>query len=286
MPNIDLFESAFRAAAKTVFHHHPVTVRKALVVTDLAADAALAYAERVKGFLAGLPRAESVTWAIAHGAEVETVGALLERVQHEQPDLVCTYRNLHSGAFRWPYTLGDHVEVLTQVTTVPVLLLPRPDAQAALETRLQDTNRVMAITDHLTGDDKLVSWAVALTSPGGTLFLTHIEDQGTFERYVEVIGKLPGLDTDRARELIGAQLLKEPSEYIDTCAAGLRAAGVDVIVAPEVQMGHHLPVYRELVEEHAIDLLVMNTKDEDQLAMHGLAYPLAVELRGLPLLML
>lgn len=30
----------------------------------------------------------------------------------------------------------------------------------------------------------------------------------------------------------------------------------------------------------------MNTKDEDQLAMHGLAYPLAVELREIPLLML
>ena len=30
----------------------------------------------------------------------------------------------------------------------------------------------------------------------------------------------------------------------------------------------------------------MNTKDDDQLAMHGLAYPLAVELRDIPLLML
>jgi hypothetical protein len=35
-----------------------------------------------------------------------------------------------------------------------------------------------------------------------------------------------------------------------------------------------------------VDLLVMNTKDEDHSAMHGLAYPLAVELRGTPLLML
>ena len=30
----------------------------------------------------------------------------------------------------------------------------------------------------------------------------------------------------------------------------------------------------------------MNTKDEDQLAMHGLAYSLAIELRAIPLLML
>ena len=30
----------------------------------------------------------------------------------------------------------------------------------------------------------------------------------------------------------------------------------------------------------------MYTKDEDQMAMHGVAYPLAVELRETPLLML
>ena len=38
--------------------------------------------------------------------------------------------------------------------------------------------------------------------------------------------------------------------------------------------------------EHGIDLLVMHTKDEDQLAMHGLAYPLAIELRDIPLLLI
>ena len=44
--------------------------------------------------------------------------------------------------------------------------------------------------------------------------------------------------------------------------------------------------YQRLIEEHKVDLLVFHTKDEDQLAMHGLAYPLAVELRHIPLLMI
>ena len=48
----------------------------------------------------------------------------------------------------------------------------------------------------------------------------------------------------------------------------------------------HVLGYKELVEENEIDLLVMYTKDEEQLAMHGIAYPLAVELRATPLLML
>ena len=34
------------------------------------------------------------------------------------------------------------------------------------------------------------------------------------------------------------------------------------------------------------DLLVMHAKEEDQMAMHGMAHPLAVELRSVPLLLL
>ena len=44
--------------------------------------------------------------------------------------------------------------------------------------------------------------------------------------------------------------------------------------------------YKRLIDEHRVDLLVMNTKDEDQLAMHGLSYPLTVELRDTPLLLI
>jgi hypothetical protein len=41
-----------------------------------------------------------------------------------------------------------------------------------------------------------------------------------------------------------------------------------------------------LIEQHEVDLLVLNTKDDDQFAMHGISYALAVELRQIPLLML
>ena len=51
-------------------------------------------------------------------------------------------------------------------------------------------------------------------------------------------------------------------------------------------MGHRLSEYKRLIGEHEVDLLVMNTKDAEQHAMHGMAYPLAVELRDIPLLML
>ena len=41
------------------------------------------------------------------------MGDLLALIDAERPDLVCAYRNLHSSGWRWPYTLGDHVVVLT-----------------------------------------------------------------------------------------------------------------------------------------------------------------------------
>ena len=31
----------------------------------------------------------------------------------------------------------------------------------------------------------IISTAVRLTAPGGTLWLTHVEDQGVFDRYID-----------------------------------------------------------------------------------------------------
>ena len=132
------------------------------------------------------------------------------------PDLICTYRNLHHPARDYPYSLGVHVDVMTQATDAPVLLLPHPESSAFQSLDGQAIRSVMAITDRLTGDHRLVNYARLFAPRDGTLWLTHMEDEATWERY----------------------------------------------------------------------LLVLHTKDEDQLAMHGLAYRLTVELREIPLLLL
>ena len=143
----------------------------------------------------------------------------------------------------------------------------------------------MAATDHLAGDGRLVNCAISLTEPGGKLVLTHIEDDATFERYMEIISKIPSIDTDNARETILAQLLKEPRDYAHACREELARQEVDVSVEVIVSTGHRLSEYKQLIARHAVELLVMHTRDEDQFAMHGLAYPLAVELRHIPLLL-
>jgi nucleotide-binding universal stress UspA family protein len=282
MTKVDQFESVFRAAAKTVYAYQQPTVRTGAWVTDLEPSGAAAFVDRCRpllGALGGEPR-----FAILPPERSRDVATLIETLRQLQPDLICTYRHLHSDAWRFGHGLGDHLTVMTQALPCPVLVLPHP--QVLVAARIDDTDAVMAVTDHLTGDHRLVNWGAVFTHKNGTLFLTHIEDDGVFERYLSVIAKIPAIDTDTAREAIEAQLLKEPRDYIRSCKEVLAKQRADLRVEKVVGQGHRLGEYRTLIESHQIDLLVMNTKDEDQLAMHGLAYPLAVELRTLPLLML
>ena len=227
-----------------------------------------------------------VEWAVVTGDQYGNIADLLGLVERHRPDLVVTYRHLQSDAWKWPFSLGEHLDVLTQAAGSPVFVLPHPTAGGAMEHALVNTDVVMAVTDHLTGDDELVNWSVRFTAPGGVLWLTHIENERNFEHFMTVVGKIPSIDTDHARETVLAQLLKEPADYIDSCKTVLEASELSIDVQPMVQVGHRLEEYKRLIDEHKVDMLVMSTKDEYQAAMHGLAYPLAVELREIPLLLL
>ena len=113
-----------------------------------------------------------------------------------------------------------------------------------------------------------------------------MEDDGVFNRYLRVIGKIPEIETDQAEKLIGNQLMKEANDFIETCIAELREQGPNIAYQSSVTQGHHLSEYRELIDTHDVDLLVANTKDEDQLAMHGMTYSISVELVEVAMLLL
>lgn len=284
MTNLNTFESAFKAADKPVHTHSSIDVRRLLFVTDLADEAATGLIDQALSFLSVL--GENVEWQHVSGGDFNSVGALLEVVERAQPDLIVTYRHLHSHAWQWPHGLGEYLDVLTQATHYPVLVLPHPDADRALPHAFANTDRVMAITDHILGDARLVNFALRFTAAGKTCWLTHIESRLQFNHFIAAVEKVPEIETEDARELVEAQLLKEPRDYIASCREVAAAAGVEANIETLVYMGDRISAYRDLIEEHKIDLLVMNTMDGDQLAMHGQAYPLAVELRGIPLLLL
>lgn len=286
MSKLDQFESAFKSASKAVYQFTRVTMPKVLVVTDLDDDQTRRFADDVHHFLSVITDKEATEWEHHIVTKDEDVADLLDEVESERPDLIVGYRNLHGRARRFPFSLGAHIDVLTQATTTPVLLLPAPTEEGRLSPKCENTDRVMVLTDHLTGNDKLIDYAVRFTENGGTLWLAHLEDDATFERYLDIISKIPEIETEVARRAIRDQLLKEPSDYIQSVRRELEGKVQTIHVDADVRMGHQIANCKQLLSDHDVDLLVMNTKDDEQLAMHGLAYPIAVELRDVPLLML
>jgi hypothetical protein len=285
MTNIDQFESVFKSAVKPVFKADAVSISSVLAVFDDGLNESEGYVDQLRSFLDRAPAVHIQEWRVLAGNDFSTVTELLEHVQRLDPDLICTYRNLHAPATEHPYSLGTYVDVLLQTAKAPVLLAPRPHEIGSMA-KQEALMSVMAITDHLAGEAHLVSVAAAMTHPQGSLHLTHIENETVFERYIDVIGKIPTIDTEVAKGDILEQLMKEPRDYIRSCRAALNDTNPELTVHAHVRLGQHLNDYKQLVNEFDVDLLVLNTKDEDQLAMHGLAYPLTVELRDRVLLLL
>lgn len=287
MPKLDQFESVFKSADKAVFTYAPLNTHKVLVATDLNGEDAAALVARTKRFLSHLgDQSGGLEFQVLTDDSFSNVGELLQRIEDMRPDLIVTYRNLKSDSWKWPFGLGEYLEVLMQAIETPVLVLPHPDAGHALPHSVMDTDRVMAMTDNLAGDDRLVNTAFAFTADGGTCWLAHVENADSFERYMTAISKIAEIDTDTARSTIAERLQKEPREYIEGCRTAAGALDLKFAVEAIVAQGHHVTEYKRLIEEHEIDLLVLYTKDDDHHGMHGVAYPLAVEMRQIPLLML
>jgi len=286
MSTVDQFESVFKAAAKSTYEHDKPSLRKVLLVSDLEETEASLFLKSVqKYFEKALPLSET-EWVVLNRGDYLAVKELLEKVEEHKPDLVITYRNLRSESWRWPYSLGEYLDVLTQVTTTPVLVLPHPDREDFADILDRALTNVMAVSGHLCGEGSLIKYASTFTPEGGKLILSHVEDKATLDRYLEAIEKIPEIDSDLARELLLTRLLKDAKDFCESAGIGLKKAGLGIEVESRAQVGRRLEDYRQLIEEGHIDLLVMHAKEEDQMAMHGMAHPLAVELRSTPILLL
>lgn len=285
MSQVDQFESVFRSAIKDIYEYRDVDLRRMLVVTDMPAAQTADYTATVQAFMSDLDPSR-FQWHQLAGDQYQTTGELLEKCERIGADLIFAYRNLHSEGWQFPHSLGEHLDVLLQRARQPVMVLPHPKAGYADEHAMKNTSRVMAVTDHLSNDHQLVNHAQFFTRDGGHLYLTHIEDEAYFSRVMEAISKIPNLDTRQSETLLREQLLKAPRDYIKSCETGLKAAGKNLQVHEIVTFGHRLSDYKGFIDRYRVDLLAMHTRDEDQLAMHGMAYPLAIELRQIPLLML
>lgn len=281
--HIDEFESMFRRAEKERFSYVDIPIDSVTLVTDGTRDQAAAVQADVRQFVSRLNAVAN--WRTIVGDDYRTVAELVEQIDAQQTDLLITYRHLQEASLVPQHSLGVYLDVLTQTTSLPVLVLPGSSVQP-MKVAEEDCDRVMVVADHISGDNRLINYGAAMCRPGGAIWLCHVEDDLIFERYMQAIGRIPEIDTDEARVLIENQLLKEASDFIDECANVIRAEGPSISVKSQVGRGHHLRDYRELIQDQNIDLLVLNTKDDDQLAMHGRAYSLSVELTDVSMLLL
>ncbi len=286
MSKVDQFESVFRSALHDVFEFKKIHFAKVLIVSDLGATELLEFENKIKLFSNCIDIDNNTEWLSLSLTESQTTQELIDSINKLQPDLIFTYRNLQSATWQYSHSLGEHLDVLIQKTTIPVVVVPHPLDSIRFEHTLKNTNIVMAITDHLSADDDLVNYAAKFTEKNGQLYLMHIENAGTFEKYMDAISKISTIDTDEAREQISKQLLKLPNDYIHSVEDILKLEKLPITIKKVIGFGHHLTEYRKYIEQHQVDLLVMNTKNKEQMAMHGLAYPLVVELRAIPLLLI
>lgn len=104
MTQIDQFESVFRAAAHDAFEYDVVAFKRILFVTDGNAEQSKAFVQQTLDYATNLKESEI---ELVHGEEFQTTSELLEKVTAYRPDLICTYRNLHSKAWKFQHSLGS-----------------------------------------------------------------------------------------------------------------------------------------------------------------------------------
>ena len=282
MSTIDQFESTFRSAIKPLYNHSKIKILDVMLISDLKIEFAQQFQNQVQNFL--FPLGQDLNFNSLKASQSHDLNQLLEHINKSKPQLIVTHRHLHTSNKEHLYTLGDHIEVLTQITQVPILLFPENIAQS--EVTLTSPSNVLVLTDQLVEHPRLVDYALSLMKDSGQLFLAHIEDEMQFERYMNMIAKIPEIDTESARTFLREQMYKDAQNFFSVIDQNIKDQNLAIDVQASFRMGHKLRTYVSIANENNVELVVIQGKDQDQIAMHGLSYPLAVELNHLPLLII
>ncbi len=279
---LDEVESQFRAALRVRPKLELPVVDRVVLLTDRPASESRRMLTPVARFLSVLSPARFEVWSedLTRG-----IVPLVDHLAASPPDLIVTYRHLFEANWDLPHSLGTYADVLIQDAPVPVLLLPHPNVPN-LALGAMSTARAMVVTDHIVGDTSLVSWGLRLVQRGGVLNLCHVEDDAVYRRYINAISKIPGLDTELATEGIERRLLAEAEAYVVDVRALVEKTFPGIACVPVIRRGHRIQEHLEIINGAEVDVVIANSKDDGQQAMHGTAYSLAIELMRTPLLLL
>ncbi|HNO79765.1 MAG TPA: hypothetical protein PKN33_17090 [Phycisphaerae bacterium] len=281
---IDQFASVFKAAEKARYQYDPPLLSRVAVLVDTLKEQSSAYAESVCEFL----KASNIVadeFKVVGAEDFSNIRQMLDVVHAASPNLIVTHRHLHLDREELEHSLGTYLDTLLQGTPIPVLVTPSPNTDGTPKP-LEIARDVLVMTDHLLDDPKCINYGVRFVAPGGIVHLCHVEDDAIFRKYMALIERIPEIETDVAREKLRAKLLQLPTDYIASCIDALQSESINATIKANVRLGHRVTDYHNLIEEHAGDLLVCNTNDPENLAIHPMAYAIALEFRKQPLLLL
>jgi len=257
MSDISSFESVFRRA-----------LDKVLIITDLDAEKSQAYTQKVQHYLQSTIRRDTYEVDCWTHEDYQPWPRMKEAIRQKKPDLIITYRMLWAEDISPDKSLGSYIDLLSQDTEFPLLVTPHPRLYS-MDHILKEEGAVLVATEHLIDDHRLINFALKFTVASAPLILVHIEDENTFDYYMSAIRKIPDISTEDAEDKLKKQLLADPIHHAESVQEVLAEKTPDLKVQTYIRFGHLITAYRELMERHSTDLLVMNTKDDTQLAMHS-----------------
>ena len=277
MLKIDHFASLFRAADKEQVDIPMVRISKVALVTDVSIDESHQLWERWKGILPN-----PVEMVLLDGSMTQSLPKLVDSLKEIEVDLVMTYRCLHSDAWQYPYAVGSYIEVLTQIVPFPVLLMPHIHEESKT---YANAKSILLLSAELTKEAALVGFAGAFSTKETQLLLAQIDDKSTFLRIIDIISKIPQIDTDDAKQYITERREQEMNDWVFRCTQNLSQQPNAPVVSQIDMLDPSMKECAAVIGQHNAELVVINTKDDEQLAIHGLAYPIMVQFRQLPLLL-
>lgn len=275
----------FRRALRDRYEYASVALDRILIITDLEESKAAVFMEQIQQYLqAGLSLKE-VKFTCWNKGDFAPWPQMKQAIHQIKPDLIISYRLLWVEDITASKSLGAYIDLLSQDTHYPVLVMPHP-AMQGLSRILAEPGAVMVATEHGYANHRMVNFALKLLPQKRPLILVHIEDEDTYEYYLDAISKIPAIDTEITREALPLQLLAGPNQYADSVEETLAELQPEIEIRRQISFGHLIDAYGSLMEEHETDLLVVDTKDDTQLAMHSIGYSLAIEFRQTPVLLL
>ncbi|WNJ16137.1 universal stress protein [Pontibacter sp. G13] len=285
MSDLGAFESVFRRALRTPYEYEEIKPKHILVIVDLNPEQSAQFLNDLQAYL--LPSLHPSNYQMTCWTQSDFAPwpQLKSRIQQLAPDLIISYRLLWMQDRTAQKSLGSYIDLLSQDTQIPILVMPNP-LMFSMPKLNASAGAVLVATEHDYEDHRQVNYALAFARKDAPLILVHIEDEDTFEYYQAAIAKIPDIDTEAARETLHRQLLADPEHYADSVRETLVTKRPELSVDTYITFGHLITAYRKLMADHLSDLLVVNSKDDTQLAMHSIGYSLAVEFRETPVLLL